>query len=168
MADDPDTNEQTDRYWMEQAIDLSRRCSPSQEAYSVGVVIVGADGCMISHGFSRETDPHVHAEEAALAKLAPNDPRLRVATVYSTLEPCSQRHSPRTTCTQLLIAAGVRRVVIAWREPGLFAQCRGVELLTKAGIEVVELDDLAEKARRINTHLPGINARNGQEGAVLE
>jgi len=157
---------QTDRYWMMQAINLSRRCPPSQEAYSVGVIIVGADGCKISQGFSRESAPHIHAEEAALAKLKPDDPRLHTATVYSTLEPCSQRRSARTTCTQLLIASGVRRVVIAWREPNLFADCRGVELLTEAGVEVVEYRDLADEVRRVNAHLAGINARNGQEGDI--
>lgn len=151
-----------DQRWMVRAIDLSRRCQPSRGAYSVGAIIVGADGAELATGYSRETGPRVHAEEAALGRLDPGDPRLRNATAYSTLEPCSQRRSTRTTCTDLLIAAGVRRVVIAWREPDLFADCAGVELLTEAGIDVVELPELAHAARQANAHLLGVGPRRVQ------
>ena len=111
----------------------------------------------ISRGFSREGgDPVVHAEESALGKLAADDPRLAGATIYSTLEPCSQRKSRPRTCTQLIIAAGLRRVVIGWREPALFvADCQGYELLAEAGLEVAELPALAELAAAPNRHLLG-------------
>lgn len=143
-----------DRRWMERAIELAHRCPPADGAYSVGAVIVDAHGYEIASGFSRETDAKVHAEEAALAKLPADDPRLVDATIYSTLEPCSQRASRPRTCTQLILAAGIRRVVIAWREPPLFvADCQGYELLTAAGVSVVELTDLAEPARAMNAHL---------------
>jgi riboflavin-specific deaminase-like protein len=56
-----------DRRWLQAAIELSRGCPPSDGAYSVGAVIVAADGEVIARGYSRETDPTVHAEEAALA-----------------------------------------------------------------------------------------------------
>jgi diaminohydroxyphosphoribosylaminopyrimidine deaminase/5-amino-6-(5-phosphoribosylamino)uracil reductase len=71
---------------MEVAIELARLCPPKESAYSVGAVIVDEHGNEISRGFSRETDEHVHAEESALAKLADDDPRLKKATIYSTLE----------------------------------------------------------------------------------
>jgi pyrimidine deaminase RibD-like protein len=143
---------------MELAIELAWLAPPSAEAYSVGAVIVGADGTELSRGFSREGgDPHAHAEEAALGKLAAGDPRLAGATVYSTLEPCSRRKSRPRTCTELILAtgtAGVRRVVVAWREPGLFvADCQGVELLARGGIGVTELPELAGQAKAPNRHL---------------
>ncbi|MEV4343575.1 deaminase [Actinoplanes sp. NPDC049596] len=142
-----------DRRWMRRAIDLAYRCPRSTTAYAVGAVIVGQDGTETAHGYSRENDPHVHAEESALAKV-PDDPRLSTATLYSTLEPCSHRRSrPDAPCAQLIIRAGIRRVVIAWREPALFATCEGVTLLTGAGVEIVELPDLAEMAQRPNSHL---------------
>ncbi|HET9655149.1 MAG TPA: dihydrofolate reductase family protein [Kineosporiaceae bacterium] len=144
----------TDRFWMRRAIELSRRCPPSATAYSVGAILVAQDGTELASGHSRETDPRVHAEEAALAKLGP-DPRLAGATLYSTLEPCSRRSADRTPCARLVIAAGVRRVVIAWREPPLFVDCDGVELLAGAGIAVEELPELAEPARAVNAHLIG-------------
>ncbi|WP_405790616.1 deaminase [Streptomyces sp. NBC_00029] len=142
--------------WMERAIELSRKCPPAEGAFSVGAIIVGADGEELAHGYSRETDAHVHAEESALAKLPTDDPRLAGATLYSTLEPCSERKSRPLTCTQLILRSPLRRVVIAWREPSLLvADCVGVETLQADGIEVVELPDLASRARATNTHLLG-------------
>jgi pyrimidine deaminase RibD-like protein len=165
-----------DARWMELAISLAWKAPPSAQAYSVGAVIVGADGRELSRGFSREDgDPHAHAEESALGKLASADGQpaaplpgalLSGATLYSTLEPCSQRHSRPRSCTQLILAtrsaagtgqagdAGIRRVVVAWREPSLFvADCQGMELLERAGVEVTELAELAELARAPNQHL---------------
>jgi diaminohydroxyphosphoribosylaminopyrimidine deaminase/5-amino-6-(5-phosphoribosylamino)uracil reductase len=140
---------------MRLAVSLARRCPPSDTAFSVGAVIVDADGAELSRGFSREDgDPLVHAEESALGKLSPGDPRLAGATIYSTLEPCSQRKSRPRTCTELIIAAGLRRVVIAWREPALFvADCQGYELLSGAGLTVAELPEFAAAAAAPNRHL---------------
>ena len=112
----------TDRYWLAQAIELSRRCPPSRSAFAVGAVIVAADGSVLATGYSREGSPHDHAEEAALAKLASADPPggtagsglaqggvagselaqrgaagpglgLPGVTLYSSLEPCASRAS---------------------------------------------------------------------------
>lgn len=143
-----------DQRWMRLAVELAWRCPPSATAYSVGAVIVAADGTELSSGFSREGDPVVHAEESALGKLSPGDPRLPGATIYSTLEPCSQRKSRPRSCTQLIIAAGLRRVVIAWREPALFvADCQGCEFLAEAGLVVTELPGFAARAVAPNRHL---------------
>jgi diaminohydroxyphosphoribosylaminopyrimidine deaminase / 5-amino-6-(5-phosphoribosylamino)uracil reductase len=145
----------TDERWMRLAIELAWQCPPSPTAYSVGAVLVDADGNEISRGYSREGgDPVVHAEESALGKLSADDARLAGATMYSTLEPCSQRKSRPRSCTQLIIAAGLRRVVIGWREPALFvADCQGYELLGEAGLEVAELPALAAPAAAPNRHL---------------
>ncbi|MEO3976483.1 deaminase [Streptomyces sp. CAU 1734] len=142
--------------WMERAIALSRACPPAEGAFSVGAIIVGADGEELARGYSRETDAHVHAEESALAKLPVDDPRLADATLYSTLEPCSERKSRPLTCTQLILLSSVPRVVIAWREPNLLvADCIGVEILVAQGVAVVELPALAEQASSVNAHLLG-------------
>jgi diaminohydroxyphosphoribosylaminopyrimidine deaminase/5-amino-6-(5-phosphoribosylamino)uracil reductase len=143
-----------DRRRLGEAIELSRRCPPKASAFSVGAVIVGVDGVELARGFSRETDEHVHAEESALSKLDA-DARVRSATIYSSLEPCSIRKSRPSTCTRLILAAGIRRVVFAWREPDLFvADCRGAEILAQEGVEIVEISDMAALARRVNVHLP--------------
>ncbi|MEV8115757.1 deaminase [Streptomyces xiamenensis] len=138
--------------WMREAIALSRQC-PVSRTFSVGAVIVGVDGAVLSTGFSREGSPDNHAEEAALAKLAPDDPRLATATLYSSLEPCSTRASRPVSCTQHILRAGVDTVVFAWREPLLFADCDGAETLAAAGVRVVELSALADEVRAVNAHV---------------
>ncbi|MEU8895202.1 deaminase [Nocardia sp. NPDC048505] len=148
------STEDADRRFLRRAIELAWQCPPSETAFSVGAVVV-AEGTEIATGFSRETDPKVHAEESALDKLGDDDPRLARATIYSTLEPCSQRASAgRAPCTERILRAGIPRVVIAWREPGTFVtNCVGVERLRQAGVEVVELADLADEAMAMNRHL---------------
>jgi diaminohydroxyphosphoribosylaminopyrimidine deaminase/5-amino-6-(5-phosphoribosylamino)uracil reductase len=142
-----------DRQHLRHAIDLAARCPPSRTAFSVGAVIVDAGGTVLATGYSRETDPRDHAEEAALAKIPLAHPALREATLYSSLEPCSTRASRSRSCTELILATPIPRVVFAWREPNLFADCRGAELLHAAGREVVELSELAELVRWTNRHL---------------
>lgn len=142
-----------DRRWLGVAIEEAWRCRPSELAFSVGAVIVDAAGREISRGYSRERDPLDHAEEVALAKVAPGDPRLAGATIYSSLEPCSARKSRPYPCAALIRAAGIPRVVYAWREPILFVDGHGVEELRAAGIEVIEVPALAEAAKAPNAHL---------------
>ncbi|WP_228470823.1 deaminase, partial [Streptomyces alkaliphilus] len=140
---------------LREAVELARRCPPSTTAFSVGAVITGEDGEVLATGWSREADPRAHAEEAALAKLSPVDERLTRATLYSSLEPCSRRASRPLSCTRLILAARVPRVVFAWREPSLFVDCEGAEILRGAGVEVIEMPHLAPLARAANAHLLG-------------
>jgi diaminohydroxyphosphoribosylaminopyrimidine deaminase / 5-amino-6-(5-phosphoribosylamino)uracil reductase len=144
-----------DRQWLREAIELSRRCPPSPSAFSVGAVIVAADGSTVATGFSRQRDPHDHAEEGALATLAAGDPRLPGATLYSSLEPCRFRASRPRPCAELIIAAGLRRVVIAWLEPPVFARGGGAELLRESGVTMVEVPELADEARAVNAAVLG-------------
>ncbi|MFD5945925.1 dihydrofolate reductase family protein [Streptomyces collinus] len=146
-----------DHHWLALACDLAERCPPSDTAFSVGAVVVAADGTELARGHSREAgDPVVHAEEAALAKLDPADPRLPGATVYSSLEPCARRASRPAPCARLILDAGVRRVVTAWREPDTFVtDADGSGLLAAGGVEVVVLPEHEERAKAPNRHLAG-------------
>jgi len=145
-----------DRRWLRQAIELSRRCPPSVSAFSVGAVLVSRDGRLLAAGYSREGGPHDHAEEVILAGLAAADADLAGATLYTSLEPCRYRASRPRPCAELIAAAGVGRVVMAWREPPLFAEGGGAGLLRDAGVTVVEISDLAPQARAVNRAvLPG-------------
>jgi len=144
-----------DRQWLREAIELSRCCPPSPSAFSVGAVIVADDGSTVAMGFSRQRDPHDHAEEGALATLEAGDPRLPGATLYSSLEPCRFRASRPRPCAELIIAAGLRRVVIAWLEPPVFARGGGAELLLESGVTVVEVPELADEARAVNAAVLG-------------
>ena len=117
-------------------------------------MLVSDAGEVIATGFSRERDPKDHAEEVALARAA-GRPRLAGATLYSSLEPCAARASRPRSCAELIIEAGIRRVVIAWLEPPLFAAGGGAAALRRAGVTVVEIPWLAALARSVNAHLAG-------------
>ena len=144
-----------DRELLARAVALARRCPPSDTAFSVGALVVDADGTVLAEGWSRRRDPHDHAEESAVADLGPGWRAPPGTTVYSSLEPCSARSSRPRTCTELILAAGVDRVVFAWREPGVFVDGQGAELLRAGGVDVVELPELADAAREPNAHLLG-------------
>lgn len=150
------TDRASEKQHLRAAIELAERCPPSETAFSVGAALVGANGAVLSTGYSRESDPHDHAEETALAKLDTAGVDLAGATMYSSLEPCSIRASRPRSCTRLILDAGIRRVVFAWREPALFVDCEGAELLREAGCTVVEIAELAPLVRATNAHLPGV------------
>ena len=159
-----------DAHFLRLAVELSRSCPPAGGAYSVGAIVTDAQGAVISTGYSRELLPGLgdparnHAEEVALAKLTRGqgplnrdggDPRLKTATIYTSLEPCSPRSSRPLSCTDHILSAGIPRVVLALREPALLALCDGADRLRAAGVEVVELPEFADEVRAVNAHLLG-------------
>jgi pyrimidine deaminase RibD-like protein len=66
------------------------------------------------------------------------------------------------TCVQHIIAAGIPRVVFAWREPPIFTRGEGAGQLREAGVEVIELPELAEAAREVNASL--LSGDHGRPG----
>jgi diaminohydroxyphosphoribosylaminopyrimidine deaminase/5-amino-6-(5-phosphoribosylamino)uracil reductase len=145
-----------DQHWLAKAIRLSAQCPPSPSAFSVGAVLVGASGQVIATGYSRERDPVDHAEEVALGKAAHSGQSaagMAGATLYSSLEPCLRRASRPRPCAELILAAGITRVVLAWLEPPLFVPGGGAAWLRAAGVSVIELPELAPAARAVNAHL---------------
>jgi diaminohydroxyphosphoribosylaminopyrimidine deaminase/5-amino-6-(5-phosphoribosylamino)uracil reductase len=156
-----------DRGWLTSAIDLSRRSPLTQTNYAVGAIIVDSSGVALATGYTGETGPRDHAEEVAFVKLA--DRRgldLSRATIYSSLEPCTARKSRPGTCTELILAAGIGRVVIALREPLLFADCHGVETLRDGNVDVVEIRELGHLVLQVNSHVPGLRYPDGVPGAA--
>jgi diaminohydroxyphosphoribosylaminopyrimidine deaminase/5-amino-6-(5-phosphoribosylamino)uracil reductase len=145
----------SDRRWLRAAIELSRLCPPSDAAYSVGAILVGRDGREYSRGYSRDDAPWLHAEESALAKPAAVRADLSGATMYTSMEPCSTRRSGPRTCTDLIIAAGLTRVVLALREPPVFVQCVGLESLASAGVEVVTIMEFGPEVAAVNAAILG-------------
>jgi diaminohydroxyphosphoribosylaminopyrimidine deaminase/5-amino-6-(5-phosphoribosylamino)uracil reductase len=109
----------------------------------VGCVLLDAAGRTIAEGYHRGAGT-LHAEADALARAGTS---ARGATAVVTLEPCN--HTGRTgPCSEALVAAGVRRVVVAQRDTNPVAT-GGTETLRAAGIEV-EHGLLADEARELN------------------
>ena len=75
----------------------------------------------------------LHAEAAALAAAGG---AARGATLWSTLEPCAH-HGRTPPCAEAILAAGVRRVVVAVADPDPSVDGRGLARLRQAGVEVV-------------------------------
>ncbi|HZK52659.1 MAG TPA: bifunctional diaminohydroxyphosphoribosylaminopyrimidine deaminase/5-amino-6-(5-phosphoribosylamino)uracil reductase RibD [Desulfosporosinus sp.] len=133
-----------DEMFMKRALDLAikamGRTSPNP---LVGCVIV-KDEQVVGEGYHLQAGtPHaeVHALGAA-GELA------RGATAYVTLEPCS--HFGRTPpCAEALIGAGIKRVVVAMKDPNPLVSGRGIARLREVGIQV-DVGLLSPEALLIN------------------
>jgi len=131
---------------MSRALELAREgvalASPNP---IVGAVIVRA-GRVIGEGF-HTYDGRKHAEIVALEHAGA---AARGATLYVNLEPCS--HVGRTgPCSRAIIAAGIKRVVGAIRDPNPLVAGSGFRELHEAGIEV-EVGVGEDEARTLNQH----------------
>ena len=118
---------------MRRALELARRgWGTTHPNPMVGCVLV-EEGRVTAEGF-HERDGGPHAERAAIASLMRN-PQAD-ATLYVTLEPCSS--AGRTgACTDAIIAAGIRRVVVGATDPNPAHSGKGFEVLRRAGVEVL-------------------------------
>lgn len=134
-----------DPAYMQHALELAARGRfTTHPNPNVGCVILDAHGDVVGEGWhERAGEPH--AEVFALRQAGS---KATGGTAYVTLEPCS--HFGRTPpCADALIQAGLKRVVIAMRDPFTEVAGRGIEKLRNAGIEVsVGLEEAA--ARKLN------------------
>ena len=129
---------------MQHAIALaSRGVGCTGRVPSVGCVIVSPDGRVVARGRTDESG-RPHAEALALSEAGA---AARGATIYVTLEPCSHVGQTGGPCADLLIAAGVARVVIACVDPDPRVNGQGIAKLKAAGIAVdVGLEESAAHA----------------------
>ena len=110
----------------------------------VGCVIVKNE-VIIAEGWHHRAG-EAHAEVNALVQL--NQREANGADCYITLEPCS--HDGRTPpCCDAIIKAGIKRVIIAMKDPNPMVAGRGIEKLKQVGIVVV-LGVLEEQAEKLN------------------
>jgi diaminohydroxyphosphoribosylaminopyrimidine deaminase/5-amino-6-(5-phosphoribosylamino)uracil reductase len=135
----------TDEPFLRRALDLARQgiglASPNPY---VGAVIVDAHGNIAGTGVYTY-DGMKHAEVSALEQARE---KARGGTLYINLEPHS--HQGRTPpCTDVLIGAGIRRVVASMPDPNPKVSGRGFEKLRGAGVQV-EVGGLGAEARHLN------------------
>ncbi len=97
----------------------------------VGAVVVKG-GRVVGQGFHLcPGTPHAEIHALRLAGR-----RARGATLYVNLEPCGHTDKRTPPCADAVLASGVRRVVIAMRDPNPKVSGRGIRLLRRAGIRV--------------------------------
>jgi diaminohydroxyphosphoribosylaminopyrimidine deaminase / 5-amino-6-(5-phosphoribosylamino)uracil reductase len=108
-------------------------------------------GCVIAHGDRivgegwHQRFGHPHAEVEALRAAGP---AATGATMWVTLEPCCH-HGKTPPCTRAILAAGIRRVVVAQQDPFPQVSGGGLNELRAAGVEI-EVGVLEEEARQLN------------------
>lgn len=143
-----------DIYFMNIAINLSRTGVGSTGSNpSVGTVIV-------SHRENKGTkneEPEIisraitnqggkpHSEDLALKQAGE---KAKGAVMYVTLEPCAH-YGNTAPCVEAIIAAGIKRVVIAVKDPDERVNGRGIEILKQSGIAITE-NILAKEAALVN------------------
>src|SRR6185295_17978233 len=116
---------------MARALELAQRGRGSVEPNPmVGCVIV-SDGEVVGEGWhQRFGGPHAEIEALRIA-----GGRAASSTMYVTLEPCCH-HGKTPPCTQSIVRAGIRRVLIAMADPFSEVAGRGIAELKAAGIVV--------------------------------
>ena len=144
-----------DRKFMEMAVDQARQQlkrfgldeGGERPNPKVGCVVVTKTG-EIQVGYRGELQLGEHAEFTVMEKKMKND-RLAGATVYTTLEPCTDRKPPKKSCADRLIERQVSRVVIGLLDPDDRGQ--GYHKLLDANIEVSLFSpDLVREIRELN------------------
>ena len=136
-----------DRYFMSLALNEAKKGIGSTSPNPmVGCVIV-KNGKIISTGYHKKFGEE-HAEINAIKNVSPT--KLKSATMYVTLEPCCH-YGKTPPCVDAIIQSGIKRVVIATKDPDERVFGRGIDLLNKAGIvtKVGVLEDDALKANSI-------------------
>lgn len=125
-----------DEKYMRRCLQLARNGQQNAKPNPmVGAVIVSADGRIIGEGYHVRCGEG-HAEVNAFASVkAEDEPLLKEATIYVSLEPCSH-YGKTPPCADLIIKKGVRRVVVGCVDPFAEVQGRGIRKLREAGIEV--------------------------------
>jgi len=134
-----------DQLWMRRALSLAASaCGCVEPNPMVGAVVLDAAGAFAGEGSHRRFGGP-HAEVNALAAAGE---RAAGGTLYVTLEPCC--HVGKTPpCTNAVLAAGIRRVVVAMIDPFPKVAGGGLAILRRAGI-AVELGGGEAEAQALN------------------
>ena len=132
------------KQYMQQAIQLAKSADGQTGVNPlVGAVLV-KDGRVVGLGVHLKAgEPHAEVHAIKMAGAAAYG-----ATLYVTLEPCSH-HGKTPPCADLIVESGVKRVVIAMKDPNPLVAGKGIMRLKSAGIEV-EVGLLEEEARALN------------------
>ncbi|HTF57536.1 MAG TPA: bifunctional diaminohydroxyphosphoribosylaminopyrimidine deaminase/5-amino-6-(5-phosphoribosylamino)uracil reductase RibD [Planctomycetota bacterium] len=133
-----------DERFMRRCFELAGRGRGSVEPNPMVGAVVVRGGRAVAEGWHRRFGSP-HAEVDALDKAGS---RAKGATLYVNLEPCS--HFGKTPpCTGRILAAGVREVIAAVRDPNPAVDGRGFSLLRRRGVKV-RTGPLEEEAIRLN------------------
>jgi len=133
-----------DERFMDEALELAEGAAGlTSPDPMVGAVIV-KKGKIISRGYHAQVGTP-HAESYALMKAGR---RSRGATMYVNLEPCCHWGN-NPPCVDLIIRAGIKRVVAAMKDPNPLVSGKGFRQLRSAGVKV-RVGVLKDRAKKLN------------------
>ncbi len=133
--------------WMRRALRLARRGQGATSPNPMVGALLVRQGRLLGQGWHRRVGgPHAEIEALNDARRRGESPR--GATLYVTLEPCCT-HGRTPPCTDAIIASGIRRVIVAARDPNPAHAGRGFRLLRRAEVRV-DIGVLSEDATRLN------------------
>ena len=137
----------TDRLHLERAVELAGRGVGTVKPNPVVGAVVARENEVLGEGWHQRYGG-AHAEVNAIEACGLAD--LDGATLYVSLEPCC--HEGKTPpCTEAILQAGIKRVVVASDDPTEKASGRGLGILRDEGVEVIVADgDVATAARLLN------------------
>lgn len=134
----------TDAVWLAAAIALSHRTrGRTAPNPNVGCILLDATGRVVGRGWT-QPGGRPHAEAMALEAAGES---ARGGTAYVSLEPCAHGSVRGPCCTDLLVAAGVKRVVMATSDPDARTNGAGIARLREAGIVADLFPALEAEAR---------------------
>lgn len=134
----------TDQYFMNLALELAATAKGKTNPNPLVGAIIVKDGMVVGSGLHRKAgEPHAEVHAFRMAGEHAKD-----ATLYVTLEPCSH-YGKTPPCAELVKNSGVRRVVIAMKDPNPLVAGRGIKILKEAGIEI-EVGIMEQEARLLN------------------
>jgi len=123
-----------DLKWIQECLKLAAQSRGWTAPNPMVGSMITQDGQLIGSGFHAQAGKP-HAEVYAIANALENGHALEGATLYVNLEPCN--HFGRTPpCTEAIIQAGIKRVVIGMIDPDKRVSGKGRDRLLQAGIEV--------------------------------
>ena len=136
-----------DPRWMHRALSLAKRALGKTSPNPVVGAVLTRGERIIGEGYHHRAG-QPHAEIEALKDCQQRGENPRKATLWVTLEPCST-HGRTPPCTEAILQAGIRHVVVAATDPNPAHAGRGLELLRKAGVQVTA-GLLAQEAEALN------------------
>jgi len=126
--------------------------------------VVATDSAVLGEGWHEEFGGP-HAEVNAIRACGSAD--LSAATLYVSLEPCC--HQGQTPpCTDAIIGAGIRRVVIASDDPSQKANGRGLGILRDEGVELIMADEETARSARLLNQGFRKHARTGRPWVLFK
>ena len=134
-----------DIFYIKRALALAGRARGKTSPNPLVGALLVKNGRILSEGFHKKAGTE-HAEVIAIDKAGES---AAGATLYVSLEPCCHKDKRTPPCTEKIITSGIKKVVIAMKDPNPKVSGKGIAELEKAGLKVIS-GILEENAKHLN------------------